>query len=298
MTQTPPAHRVVSTPQLDIAYLECGPVDGDPVVLLHGYPYDASTYNQVAQQLAAAGFRTIAPYLRGFGPTRFRHADTPRTGDQAVLAADLLALVNALDLDRPILAGYDWGGRAACSAAALWPERFRGFVAMGGHSIYRVGDLNTPAPPPVEQVLWHLLYFQTERGRAGLEAYRREVGRSIWQSWSPAWPFDEAVFERTALSYDNPDFVDVVIHNYRHRFGLVPGDPDVADLARTLDAIPPVLIPTIVLHAGSLPLSGRASVDARLLPKLRATRTIAHSGHNMPQEAPTEVAEAVQQLRV
>ena len=297
MTESPPGHRVVTTSALDIAYEERGPSDGDPVVLMHGFPYDARTYDQVDEILAAAGCRTIAPYLRGFGPTRFRRAETVRSGEQAVLARDLMELVDALGLDRPILAGYDWGGRAACAAAALWPERFRGFVAMGGHTIYRVDRSNTPAPAATERLLWYIHYFHTERGRAGLAANRRDLCRLIWSAWSPAWEFDEAVFERTARSYDNPDFVEVAIHNYRHRFGLAPGDPDAADLARTLDAGPPVVIPTVVLHAGAVPSPPRPPSDPLLLPDLRATRTVAHAGHNMPQEAPAEVATAVLELR-
>jgi pimeloyl-ACP methyl ester carboxylesterase len=202
---------------LDVAYEEAGRAQGTPVVLLHGFPYDVHAYDEVAPLLAARGCRVIVPYLRGYGPTRFLSPGTPRSGQQAALGHDLQALLDALSIPSAVLGGYDWGGRAACVVAALWPERARGLVSCGGYNIQDIAASATPRPPDEEHRYWYQYYFHGERGRAGLTKYRRELCKLLWQLWSPSWKFDDATFERTAASFDNPDFVDVVIQSYRHR---------------------------------------------------------------------------------
>src|SRR5439155_4103448 len=199
--------------------------DGTPVVLLHGFPYDPRAYDDIVPRLIAAGCRAIVPYLRGYGPTRFLSADTPRSGQQAALGKDLLDLLDALHLPRAALAGYDWGGRAACIVAVLWPERVRCLVSVGGYNIQDIAASATPGPPEHEHRLWYQYYFHTDRGRAGLEANRHALGKLLWQLWSPNWQFGSATYDQTAMSFDNPDFVDVVVHSYRHRYGYAPGDP-------------------------------------------------------------------------
>jgi pimeloyl-ACP methyl ester carboxylesterase len=209
----------VRTGTLEIACEVAGPVDGVPAILLHGWPYDPRTYDAMVPPLVAAGCRTIVPYLRGFGPTRFLSEGTPRSGQQAALGQDLIELMNALSIERAILVGYDWGGRAACIVAALWPERVRGLVTGGGYNMQDIARSGVPASPDQELRFWYQYYFNTERGRAGLAANRREFCRLIWQLWSPNWSFDDATFARTASSFDNPDFVEVTIHSYRQRRG-------------------------------------------------------------------------------
>src|SRR5216684_8717919 len=233
---------------LEIAYEESGPPNGMPVVLLHGFPYDPRAYDEVVPPLVAAGCRTIVPYLRGYGPTRFLSAETPRSGQQAALAKDLLDLLDALALPDAVLAGYDWGGRAACIVAALWPQRVRGLVSGAGYNIQDIAGSVVPRDPDEEHRLWYQYYFHSERGRAGLRANRRALGRLLWQLWSPNWQFDDATFDRSAPSFDNPDFVDVVIQSYRHRFGYAAGDPALESIERQLVAQPAITVPTIVLH--------------------------------------------------
>ena len=216
---------------LNIAYYEEGRADGPVAILLHGFPYDIHTYVDVAPQLAAQGCRVIVPYLRGFGATRFRDPATLRSGEQAAIGADVIALMDALGIQRAVLAGHNWGGRAACVAAALWPERCRGMVTVNSYLIQDLARAMVPISPKYEVALWYEYYFQTERGRAGLAANRREIARILWEQWSPEWDFDDATFDRTAVAHDNPDYVDVVIHSYRHRFGLAAGDPRYAELA-------------------------------------------------------------------
>ena len=208
-----------------VAYEECGQPNGLPVFLLHGWPYDPRCYDEVAVPLAAAGCRVVVPYLRGFGPTRFLSAQTPRSGQQAALGNDLRELMDALGIERAVLAGYDWGGRAACIVAALWPERVHGLVTVNGYNIQDIAGSVKPVAPAQEHRFWYQYYFHTERGRAGLEQNRRSLARYIWRIWSPHWAFDDSTFERSAVSFDNPDFVDVTIQSYRHRFGYAPGDP-------------------------------------------------------------------------
>ncbi len=280
---------------LSVAYQEGGPPSGTPVLLLHGFPYDVHAYDEVSPLLVSAGCRIIAPYLRGHGPTRFLSARTPRSGQQAALAHDLLAFMDALEIQSGVLAGYDWGGRAACIVAALWPERARGLVSGGGYNIQDIPGSITPQPPEDEFRLWYQYYFHSERGRAGLEQNRYELCKLLWRLWSPNWRFDEATYERTAASFKNPDFVAVVIHSYRHRFGLAPGDPAVEDTERRLTAKPPITVPTVVLHGsgnGVTPVGGserhhrffRAAYERRVVPV---------AGHNLPQEAPRDFAATV-----
>ena len=219
---------------LEVACHLAGPVDGPPVLLMHGFPYDIHAYADVAPMLADAGCRVVVPYLRGFGATRFLEASTPRSGEQAVLGADLLALLDALHVDRAVLAGYDWGGRGACVVAALWPERCSGLLSFNSYNIQNIAKAMVPDTPENERSLWYQYYFHSERGRAGLAADRRALCRLLWRTWSPTWAFDDATFERSAAAFDHPDFVDVVIHSYRHRFGLVPGDPAVAAVERRI----------------------------------------------------------------
>jgi pimeloyl-ACP methyl ester carboxylesterase len=280
---------------LSVAYEESGAPDGKPVLLLHGFPYDVRAYDEVTPRLVAAGCRVIVPYLRGYGPTNFLSADTPRSGQQAVLAHDLLAFMDALAIPKAVLAGYDWGGRAACIVAALWPERVRGLVTGGGYNIQDIRGSIAPQAPENEFRYWYQYYFHSERGRAGLEQNRHEFCKLLWRLWSPTWSFDDATYDRTAASFRNPDFVAVVIHSYRHRYGLVPGDPAVEDTERRLAAQPRIAVPTIALDGGSdgvMPVGGSAH-HGRFFAAAYERRVIPAAGHNLPQEAPQEFAAAV-----
>jgi pimeloyl-ACP methyl ester carboxylesterase len=292
-----PSLKRVRTATLDIAYEESGPADGAPVLLLHGWPYDPRTYDGVVPILASAGCRVLAPYLRGFGPTRFLAADTPRSGQQAALGNDLKQFMDALRIGRAALAGYDWGGRAACIAAALWPQRVRCLVTGNGYNIQDIVRSGAPADPEQEHRYWYQYYFNTERGRAGLAANRRALIRLLWRLWSPNWAFDDATFERSAGSFDNPDFVDVTIQSYRHRYGNAPGDPALDDIERVLAAQPPIRVPAIVLHGeanGVVPAMWREG-DPRFLPGTER-RLIPRAGHNLPAEVPEVVAGALLEL--
>ena len=291
--------KTVRTPTLEIAYEESGPPAGRPVVLLHGFPDDVRAYDGVASLLAAAGWRVFVPYLRGYGPTRFLDPRTPRSGQQAALGRDLLEFLDALGLERAALAGYDWGGRAACIVAALWPERVTSLVSIGGYNIQNIARSGEPAPPDREHRLWYQWYFHTERGRAGLAANRRPLCRLLWELWSPNWRFDDATYERTAVSFDNPDFVEVVIQSYRHRYGLAPGDPALQPIEDRLAAQPLITVPTIVLHGAadgvSLPQSSEGHARFFTGPYRRDVVPVA--GHFLPQEAPASVIEALSELR-
>jgi pimeloyl-ACP methyl ester carboxylesterase len=297
------AHRLqpvrhVDAGVLNIAYYEAGPADGPVVVLLHGFPYDIHSYVDVAPRLAAKGCRTIVPYLRGYGPTRFRDEKTPRSGEQAAVGADLIALMDALSVKRAVFAGYDWGGRAACVAAALWPDRCTGLVSANSYLIQDIAKAMLPAKPEREVPLWYQYYFQVERGRAGLAANRRGIARILWRQWSPNWDFDDATFERTAEAFDNPDYVDVVIHSYRHRFGLAEGDPQYADLQRRLARLPAIAVPTITLDGaadGVAPATDGTASAAKFTGR-RAHHVIPGVGHNLPQEEPAAFAGAVMEL--
>jgi pimeloyl-ACP methyl ester carboxylesterase len=290
--------RHVDAGVLNIAYYETGPADGPVVILLHGFPFDIHSYVDVAPMLAAQGCRTIVPYVRGYGPTRFRDQATPRSGEQAAIGADLVALMDALGVKRALFAGYDWGGRAACVAASLWPDRCTGLVSVNGYLIQDIAKAMVPVQPEREVPLWYQYYFQVERGRAGLIANRRAIARILWQQWSPNWHFDEATFERTAVAFDNPDYVDVVIHSYRHRFGLADGDPQYAELQRRLAALPVIPVPTITLDGdadGVAPATDGTASAAKFNDR-RTHRVVPRAGHNLPQEEPEALAAAVMEL--
>jgi len=286
------------TSVLEIAYEESGPADGVAVLLMHGFPYDPRTYDEMLPRLVDAGCRVIVPYLRGYGATRFLASDTLRSGQQAALGNDLKELMDALGVERGVLAGYDWGGRAACIVAALWPERVLGLVSANGYNIQDIAASAKPASAEQEHRLWYQYYFHTERGRAGLEANRREFCRFIWQLWSPNWRFDDATYDRTAVSFDNPDFVEVVIHSYRHRFGYADGDPSLEAIERRLAAKPHISVPTIVLHGDGSGLSPSESSlkHAAFFIGSYQRRVIPSVGHNLPQEAPDAFADAVLEL--
>lgn len=283
---------------LDIAWHGCGPDDGPAVFLMHGFPYDIHAYAEVAPLLAAAGCRVVVPYLRGFGPTRFLHEDTPRSGEQAALGADLLALMDALQVPRAVLAGYDWGGRAACVVAALWPGRCAGLVSYNNYNIQDIARAMQPDMPENELRLWYQYYFHSARGRAGLAKDRRAFCRLLWRLWSPTWKFDDATFERSAAAFDNADFVDVVVHSYRHRFALVPGDPAYAEIERRLAAQPAIAVPAITFDGADDGVRdpAPAQAHARFFAGPRSHRIVPGVGHNMPQEAPRVFADAVLEL--
>jgi pimeloyl-ACP methyl ester carboxylesterase len=283
----------VRTPTLDVAYEESGPADGAPVILLHGYPYDPRAYDAVVPRLT--GCRVIVPYLRGYGPTRFLAADTMRSGEQAALGNDLKEMMDALKIERAMLAGYDWGGRAACVVAALWPERVAGLVTGGGYNMHDVAGSVQPASAEQEHRYWYQYYFCTERGRAGLTENRREIAKLLWKLWSPNWTFDDAMFEATATSFDNPDFVDVVIHSYRVRYGYVPGDPALAAIETKLAVQPKITVPAITLQGEAMGTTApeASAGHAKYFTGRYERRTIPRVGHNVPQEAPRETADAV-----
>ena len=290
--------RTINAGVLDVAFYEAGPADGAPVFLMHGFPYDIHAYADVAPLLAAQGCRVIVPYLRGFGPTRFLNDATLRSGEQAALGADLLALMDALAIDKAVLAGYDWGGRAACVVAALWPERCAGLVSLNSYNIQNISAAMVPDTAANERSLWYQYYFHNERGRAGLTADRRAFCRLLWQSWSPTWPFSDATFAASAAAFDNPDFVDVVIHSYRHRFGLVAGDPAFLDIEKRLAAQPAINVPSITFDGvddGVRPPAA-AAAHARHFTGPRNHRIVPGAGHNLPQEMPHVFVDAVLEL--
>jgi pimeloyl-ACP methyl ester carboxylesterase len=285
---------------LEIAYEESGPDAGFPVLLMHGFPYDPRAFDEVVPPLVEKGLRVIVPYLRGYGQTRFLDAATMRSGQQAALARDLVELMDVLGIPAAVLAGFDWGGRAACITAALWPQRVRGLVSANGYNIQDIAASVKPAAPEQEHRLWYQYYFHTERGRAGLQTNRRELCKLLWRLWSPNWKFDDATYERTAASFDNPDFVDVVIHSYRHRFGYVQGDPAYDIVERELASRPPIAVPTIVLQGegdGVGVANARvAEAQAKLFTGPYQYRLIPVIGHDVPQEAPKETAAAIMEL--
>ena len=296
-TGTPVLKRA-RTNVLEIAYEESGPEGGFPVLLMHGFPYDPRAFDDVVPPLVAAGYQVIVPYLRGYGQTRFLEADTPRSGQQAALGRDLIELMDALGLPSAVLAGFDWGGRAACVAAVLWPERVRGLVSANGYNIQDIAGSVVPASPQQEHRLWYQYYFHTERGRAGLQTNRRELCKLLWQLWSPNWKFDDATYERTAVSFDNPDFVDVVIQSYRHRFGYAPGDPAYEPYEKQLAARPPIKVPTIILQGegDGVGVASARDTQARFFAGPYQRRLIPVIGHDVPQEAPKETAAAILEL--
>lgn len=279
---------------LDVAYERHGPRDGWPVVLLHGFPYDPRCFDEVVGPLAAAGADVVVPYLRGYGPTRFVDPATPRSGQQAALAHDLLALVDALGLDRPVVGGFDWGGRAACLVAALWPERVSGLVTADGYNVQDIAASGRPAAPATESALWYQYYLHGERGRRGLQEHRHAFARLLWEQWSPGWRFTDADVAATAPSFDNPDFVDVVVHSYRHRYALAAGDPAYDATEARIAAQPRIDVPTVVLDAaqdGLGPPAGRAEHERHF--SALVEHRVLQVGHDVPQEAPTAFAAAV-----
>jgi pimeloyl-ACP methyl ester carboxylesterase len=280
---------------LDVGYAEAGPAAGAPVILLHGWPYDIHTYVDVAPLLAAAGYRVIVPYLRGYGSTRFLSSDTLRNGQQSVVAADVIALMDALKIEKAIIGGCDWGARTACIVAALWPERCKALVSVSGYLIGSQKAGQTPLPPKAELQWWYQYYFATERGRAGYDANRRDFANLIWRIASPKWAFDDATFARSAAALDNPDHVDIVIHNYRWRLGLADGERKYDELEKRLAEAPVIAVPTITLEgdANGAPYPD-PSAYARKFSGRYAHRLIKGGvGHNLPQEAPRAFAQAV-----
>jgi pimeloyl-ACP methyl ester carboxylesterase len=283
---------------LNVGYVDLGPADGPAVLLLHGWPYDIHSYVDVAPALAAAGYRVIVPYLRGYGSTRFRSGETARNGEQAALAVDAIAFLDALEIHKAIVAGFDWGARTACIVAALWPERCDGLVSVSGYLIGSQAAGKLPLPPEAEHQWWYQYYFATERGRAGYDQYRREFAKFIWRTASPKWDFDDATFERSAASFDNPDHVAIAIHNYRWRLGLADGEAEYVELENRLAEAPGIDVPTITLEGDA---NGAPHPD----PSAYATkfsgpyshRTIEGGiGHNLPQEAPDAFSDAVLEL--
>jgi pimeloyl-ACP methyl ester carboxylesterase len=280
---------------LNIGYAEAGPVTGTAVVLLHGWPYDIHSFVDVAPLLASAGYRVIVPYLRGYGPTRFLSKDTLRNGQQSVVAADIVALMDALKIQKAILAGFDWGARTVNIIAALWPERCKAMVSVSGYLIGNQAAGKVPLPPKAELEWWYQFYFATERGRAGYEKYRHDFSKLVWQLASPKWNFDDATFDRTAASFNNPDHVDVVIHNYRWRLGLAEGEPKYDDLEKRLAEGPVISVPTITLEgdANGAPHPDASSYAGKFSGKYAHRLIKGGVGHNLPQEAPQAFAEAV-----
>lgn len=291
--------RRVAAGDLEVGYQESGPADGPPVILLHGFPYDARGCDDAAAILAREGRRVIVPWLRGYGPTRFRDPETMRSGQQAALAADLLALMDALAIPSAVLAGCDWGGRAACIVAALHPERCRGLVSCGsGYNVLDIAAAAHPVAPEQEHRHWYQHYFRTDRGREGLRRHRAELCRLLWRLWSPTWGFDDGAYSRSAAAFDNPDFVEVVVHSYRHRFGGVPGDPRYEDTERRLALRPAIPVPTVVLHGADdgVDPCGPVFRDAPRFSGPVERRVLPGVGHNPPQEAPEAFAAAVLSL--
>ena len=288
----------IRTSMLDVAYEAHGPVDGEPVILLHGFPYDPRGYDDIAPALAERGYRVLVPYLRGYGPTRFINAQVMRSGQQAALAKDLLDFMDALAIPRATLAGYDWGGRAACIVAALWPERVRGLVSGDGYNIQDIAKSLEPRPPETEHRLWYQFYFHTQRGVDGLTANRRAFCQLLWSLWSPSWAAGPSLYGQSAPSFDNPDFVDVVIHSYRHRFMYAPGDPALASIEQALALQPTITVPTISLcgaddGVGPPPLEDD---DTQHFCGFYRRQVLPGVGHNIPQEAPQATLAALLEL--
>ena len=291
--------RTVQTAMLEVAYEESGDTGGFPILLLHGFPYDVRAWDGVVPPLAAAGYRVLAPYLRGYGPTRFRDASAPRVAEQAAIGQDVIDLADALGLDEFALAGFDWGNRAACITAILHPDRVRAQVAVGGYSVQNTVDRSPPGLPEAEARLWYQWYFNTERGRAGLEANRAAICRYLWETWSPGWQFSDETYERTAVSFENPDFVDVVIHSYRHRHGNAPGEDRFLEVERLLAERPQISVRAVVLRGAESGFgrpSSDPSGDQARFPSLVARRIVDGAGHDLPQQRPDTVVDALLEL--
>ena len=293
------ATRRASTPSLEIAYEQSGPDSGEAILLLHGFPYDVRSYDGVRRALAPTNARLIVPYLRGYGPTRYRAAESMRSGQQAALAQDVVDLLDALQIERAVLVGYDWGGRAACAAAALWPQRVKALVAIGGDKIQNIAKSHVfPESPEAVHLGWYQWYFQTEQGRIGLTQNRDAFCRRCWQVWSPTWRWDEALFSATLRSFDNPDFVDTVLHSYRHRYGNAPGDPALEPLEKRLTEPPKIAAPTVVLHGaddGATPPATSEKQEDRFTGHYER-HVLPGVGHAVPQEAADKVVGAIRSL--
>ncbi len=289
------ALKQIAAGDLTVGYAEAGPADGPAVILLHGWPYDIHSYVDVAPLLASAGYRVIVPYLRGYGTTRFLSSATPRNGQQAVVAVDIVALMDALKIQKATIGGFDWGARTADIIAALWPERCKALVSVSDYLIGSQEAGTAPLPPKAELQWWYQYYFATERGRAGYDKYRHDFSKLIWQIASPKWDFDDAVFDRTAASFDNPDHVAIVIHNYRWRLGLAEGEAKYDDLEKRLAQAPVIAVPTITLEgdANGAPHPDAAAYAKKFSGKYAHRLIKGGVGHNLPQEAPRAFAEAV-----
>jgi pimeloyl-ACP methyl ester carboxylesterase len=292
-----PPVKTVRTSVLEIGYHDTGSTDGFPIVLLHGFPDDAHAYDGVAPLLAAKGYRALPVYLRGFGPTRFLDASAPRTAEQAAIGQDVIDFADALKLRRFAVAGFDWGGRAACIASALHPDRVRAAVLVSGYTIQNTAQRGAPAPPDAARRLWYQWYFNTDAGRDGLAQNRRALCALLWHEWSPTWPFTDAMFNLTAASFDNPDFVDCVIHSYRHRNLNAPGEPRFLEMEQRLAKRPPIEVPVIVLHGADdsfgHPPPQITAADRATLPNIVDKRIIEGAGHFLPHENPGAVAAAL-----
>jgi pimeloyl-ACP methyl ester carboxylesterase len=280
---------------LDVGYVDIGPSDGQPVVLLHGWPYDIHSYAEVAPVLGAAGYRVVVPYLRGYGTTRFLSDDTIRNGQQSALAVDVIALMDALGIESALIGGFDWGARSADVVAAIWPHRCKALVSVSGYLIGNQEANRAPLLPSAELSWWYQFYFATDRGRAGYDAYRKEFAKLIWHTASPQWAFDDETFDRSAAAFDNPDHVDIVIHNYRWRLGLVPGEPQYDDVEAQLARGPVITVPTITLEGdGNGAPHPEPSAYATKFSGQYMHRTITGGvGHNLPQEAPDRFVDAI-----
>jgi len=291
------AVHTVTTPSLNIVYEQTGPDSGEPVILLHGFPYDVRSYDDTLERLVAGNRRLIVPYLRGFGPTQYRCPLATRTGQQAALGKDVIDLMDALHLSQATLVGFDWGARAACVAAALWPERVRGLVSMGGYSIQDIAESAAiPGEAEQEHQMWYQWYFQTERGRNGLEQNRLGLCRLLWRLWSPCWHFEESLFAETAKSFENPDFVPTVIHSYRHRYANAPGDPSLEALEHRLAEKPKIPVPTIALYgkADRVSTPPRPCANGTYFTDFFEERFLQGVGHCAPKEAPDAVSQAIE----
>ena len=292
--------RRVRTPALEIGYEESGDRAGFPVILLHGFPYDIRAWDGVVPALAAAGCRVLVPYLRGYGPTRFLDPDAPRMAEQAAIAQDVVDFADALGIEQAALAGFDWGNRAACITSILNPQRVRAQVAIGGYSVFDSISPSQPAASALTEArLWYQWYFNTERGRAGLEANRHSICRYLWETWSPTWEYTDAAYEASAPSFDNPDFVDIVIHSYRHRHGYAPGEERFLAVERRLAERPPIGVPAIVLRgadSGFGPPSPDPSGDQARFTNLVARRIVEGAGHDLAPQRPDAVSDALLEL--
>jgi len=287
----------VKTTQLEVAYEESGDSEDWPCVLLHGFPYDIQCYAECIEPLVKHGARVFLPYLRGYGSTRFLSDKTLRSGEQAALANDLIEMMDALSIDKAVLAGYDWGGRAACIVAALWPERVEALVTGGSYNIQNIPQAMSPISAEEEAKLWYQYYFHSDRGRIGLEVSRKDIARYLWRTWSPSWKFTDEEFIKSAASLDNSDFVDVVIHSYRHRYGLVDGDPVVSHLEKRLEAQPIITVATICVDGSDNGLMALTTKHSNKFSGSYEHRVFEGAGHNLPQEKPAEWVRAILDAR-